>query len=212
MPALSGAGTTRVDIGPPSGDVILSLRGPSMSQWSSFMRRARVDSARLTMTPARFAAVAAFALAAIAGTGAAQTTSGPSAAATTDLSATLSSKIGANVTQLQKIDVKQGTGAEALAGKAVIVHYTGWLYDPAVTDGHGKKFDSSLDRKVPFGFILGEGKVIKGWDEGVAGMKVGGKRTLVIPPNMAYGERGAGGVIPPNATLVFDVELVDIKG
>lgn len=123
----------------------------------------------------------------------------------------LSSKIGAQVKELQKIDVKQGDGAEAVAGKAVIVHYTGWLYDPAVPDGHGAKFDSSLDRKVPFGFLLGAGKVIKGWDEGVAGMKVGGKRTLVIPPQMAYGERGAPGVIPPNATLVFDVELIDVK-
>ena len=93
----------------------------------------------------------------------------------------------------------------------MIVHYTGWLYDPAAPDGHGTKFDSSLDRKVPFGFMLGAGKVIKGWDEGVAGMKVGGKRTLVIPPQMAYGERGAGGVIPPNATLLFDVELIDVK-
>ena len=182
-----------------------------MFQWSSIMRRARHDGTRVTIAPARSAAVVAFALAAMAGTGAAQTPSGQSAA-TADPSATLSSKVGANVTQLQKIDVKQGTGAEAAAGKAVIVHYTGWLYDPAAPDGHGKKFDSSLDRKVPFGFILGEGKVIKGWDEGVAGMKVGGKRTLVIPPNMAYGERGAGGIIPPNATLVFDVELVDIKG
>ena len=116
------------------------------------------------------------------------------------------------MTQLQKIDVKQGTGTEAVAGKAVVVHYTGWLYDPAVADGHGRKFDSSVDRKVPFGFFLGEGQVIKGWDEGVAGMKVGGKRTLVIPPAMAYGERGAGGVIPPNATLVFDVELLEVKG
>ncbi len=117
------------------------------------------------------------------------------------------------MTELKKIDVKTGTGAEAVSGKAVIVHYTGWLYDPAAPDGHGRKFDSSLDRKVPFGFILGAGKVIKGWDEGVAGMKVGGKRTLVIPPAMAYGERGAGGgLIPPNATLVFDVELIDIKG
>jgi FKBP-type peptidyl-prolyl cis-trans isomerase FkpA len=182
-----------------------------MFPWSSFVPHARGGSTPVTTTAARSAAVAAFALAAIAGTAAAQTTSGP-AVATTDPSATLSSKIGANVTQLQKLDVKQGTGAEALAGKAVIVHYTGWLYNPAVPDGHGKKFDSSVDRKVPFGFILGEGKVIKGWDEGVAGMKVGGKRTLVIPPNMAYGERGAGGIIPPNATLVFDVELVDIKG
>ena len=122
-----------------------------------------------------------------------------------------SSKIGAQVTELKKIDVKQGDGPEAVAGKAVIVHYTGWLYDPAAPDSHGAKFDSSLDRKVPFGFILGAGKVIKGWDEGVAGMKVGGKRTLVIPPAMAYGERGAGGVIPPNSTLIFDVELLEVK-
>ena len=126
-------------------------------------------------------------------------------------SSTLASKIGAQVTELKKIDVKQGDGAEAVAGKAVIVHYTGWLYDPAAADGHGAKFDSSVDRKVPFGFMLGAGKVIKGWDEGVAGMKVGGKRTLVIPPQMAYGERGAGSVIPPNATLLFDVELIEVK-
>jgi FKBP-type peptidyl-prolyl cis-trans isomerase FkpA len=124
----------------------------------------------------------------------------------------MSSKIGAQVTELKKIDVKQGDGAEAVAGKAVIVHYTGWLYDPAAPDGHGAKFDSSLDRKVPFGFMLGAGKVIKGWDQGVAGMKVGGVRTLVIPPQMAYGERGAGGVIPPNSTLIFDVELLEVKG
>jgi FKBP-type peptidyl-prolyl cis-trans isomerase FkpA len=135
----------------------------------------------------------------------------PAPAAGQAASPSLSSKIGAQVTELKKIDVKQGDGAEAIAGKAVIVHYTGWLYDPAAPDGHGTKFDSSLDRKVPFGFILGAGKVIRGWDEGVAGMKVGGKRTLVIPPQMAYGERGAGGVIPPNSTLLFDVELLDVK-
>ena len=127
-------------------------------------------------------------------------------------STTTNSKFGAKVTELQTIDRKQGTGAEAVTGKAVIVHYTGWLYDPAAADGHGAKFDSSLDRKVPFGFFLGSGKVIKGWDEGVVGMKVGGKRTLVIPPQKGYGERGAGGVIPPNATLLFDVELIDVKG
>ena len=124
----------------------------------------------------------------------------------------LSSKIGAQVTELKKIDVKQGDGAEAVGGKTVIVHYTGWLYDPTAADGHGAKFDSSVDRKVPFDFKLGAGKVIKGWDEGVAGMKVGGKRTLVIPPQMGYGARGAGGVIPPNATLLFDVELIEVKG
>jgi FKBP-type peptidyl-prolyl cis-trans isomerase FkpA len=127
-------------------------------------------------------------------------------------SSTTVSKFGAKVTELQIIDQKQGAGTEAVAGKAVVVHYTGWLYNPAAADGHGTKFDSSLDRNAPFGFLLGAGKVIKGWDEGVAGMKIGGKRTLVIPPNKAYGERGAGGVIPPDATLLFDVELIDVKG
>jgi FKBP-type peptidyl-prolyl cis-trans isomerase FkpA len=127
------------------------------------------------------------------------------------LSSTTTSKFGANVTELQIVDQKPGTGAEAVSGKAVIVHYTGWLYDPAAPDGHGTKFDSSLDRGMPFGFFLGGGKVIKGWDEGIIGMKVGGKRTLVIPPSKGYGERGAGGVIPPNATLLFDVELLEVK-
>jgi len=122
-----------------------------------------------------------------------------------------SSNLSATVTELQKIDVKQGTGAEAAAGKPVVVHYTGWLYDPAVAGGKGKKFDSSRDRNVPFGFFLGAGKVIKGWDEGVQGMKVGGQRTLIIPPSFGYGSRGAGGVIPPDATLIFDVELLDVK-
>jgi FKBP-type peptidyl-prolyl cis-trans isomerase FkpA len=121
------------------------------------------------------------------------------------------SKLSATITTLQKVDVKQGTGAEAQSGKPVVVHYTGWLYDPAQPGGKGKKFDSSLDRKVPFGFILGAGKVIKGWDEGVVGMKVGGERTLIIPPDMGYGARGAGGVIPPNATLIFDVQLLEVK-
>jgi FKBP-type peptidyl-prolyl cis-trans isomerase FkpA len=127
------------------------------------------------------------------------------------VSSTTISKFGAKVTELQIVDQKTGVGAEAVSGKAVIVHYTGWLYDPAAPDGHGAKFDSSLDRSVPFGFFLGAGKVIKGWDEGIIGMKVGGKRTLVIPPSKGYGERGAGGVIPPNATLLFDVELLEVK-
>ena len=121
------------------------------------------------------------------------------------------SKTDAMVTELKKIDVKQGTGAEAVNGKPVLVHYTGWLYDPSKPDQKGAKFDSSRDRQVPFGFIIGAGRVIKGWDEGVAGMKVGGQRTLIIPPAMAYGERGAGGVIPPNATLVFEVDLISSK-
>ncbi|MEO5701514.1 MAG: FKBP-type peptidyl-prolyl cis-trans isomerase [Casimicrobiaceae bacterium] len=124
---------------------------------------------------------------------------------------TTNSNKGAKLNELQKIDVKPGTGAEAVPGKAVLVHYTGWLYDENAPDHHGAKFDSSVDRGQPFGFVLGAGRVIKGWDEGVAGMKVGGKRTLVIPPELGYGARGAGGVIPPNATLLFDVELVDIR-
>ena len=111
--------------------------------------------------------------------------------------------------QMQKIDVVQGSGAEATSGP-VKVHYTGWLHDANSSDGHGRKFDSSHDRGEPFRFHLGGGQVIRGWDEGVAGMKVGGKRTLIIPPEMGYGARGAGGVIPPNATLVFDVELVAV--
>ena len=127
------------------------------------------------------------------------------------LSSTTTSKFGAKVSELQIVDQKTGAGAEAVSGKAVVVHYTGWLYDPAAPDGHGQKFDSSLDRNVPFGFFLGGGKVIKGWDEGIIGMKVGGKRTLVIPPDKGYGARGAGGVIPPNATLLFDVELLEVK-
>ena len=122
-----------------------------------------------------------------------------------------SSKTDAKVTELKKIDVKLGNGDEATKGVAVVVHYTGWLYDPAAPENKGAKFDSSRDRKVPFGFFLGEGRVIRGWDEGVAGMKVGGQRTLVIPSSMAYGSRGAGGVIPPDAALIFDVELLEVK-
>ena len=102
-------------------------------------------------------------------------------------------------------DVKAGTGAVATAGQMVTVHYTGWLYQDGV---RGKKFDSSRDRNEPFAFPLGAGQVIQGWDDGVAGMKVGGKRTLIIPVSSGYGDRGAGGDIPPGATLIFDVELL----
>ena len=116
-----------------------------------------------------------------------------------------------NVTELIKQDGRVGTGAEAVAGRSVTVHYTGWLYDPTLADHKGAKFDSSRDRNEPFSFDLGSGQVIPGWDQGVAGMKVGGQRTLTIPPDMGYGGRGAGGVIPPNATLLFDVELLDVK-
>jgi FKBP-type peptidyl-prolyl cis-trans isomerase len=105
----------------------------------------------------------------------------------------------------------KGEGAEAKVGQQVSVHYTGWLYDEKGAENKGKKFDSSRDRGTPFDFSLGAGEVIKGWDEGVQGMKVGGNRTLIIPPAMGYGKRGAGGVIPPNATLVFDVELLGLK-
>jgi len=121
------------------------------------------------------------------------------------------SKMDATVSTLKKIDTKQGAGTEAVKGRPVVVHYTGWLYDPAKPEGKGAKFDSSLDRREPFAFALGQGQVIRGWDEGVAGMKVGGKRTLIIPADMGYGARGAGGVIPPNATLVFDVELLEVR-
>jgi len=105
---------------------------------------------------------------------------------------------------LKYTDEQIGSGAEATAGKTAVVHYTGWLMD-------GTKFDSSLDRNQPFSFPLGGGRVIKGWDEGVQGMKVGGKRTLIIPPALGYGAAGAGGVIPPNATLKFEVQLLDVK-
>ena len=104
---------------------------------------------------------------------------------------------------LQYIDLKVGTGATAQAGQTVTVHYTGWLEN-------GKKFDSSVDRGQPFSFPLGAGRVIQGWDEGVQGMKVGGKRKLIIPSNLGYGARGAGGAIPPNATLIFEVELLGV--
>lgn len=107
-------------------------------------------------------------------------------------------------------DVKIGDGDLAEAGMNVSVHYTGWLHDPNAADNKGRKFDSSRDRGQPFEFPLGAGHVIAGWDEGVAGMKVGGQRTLTIPPEKGYGARGAGGVIPPNATLVFDVELLGV--
>ena len=109
---------------------------------------------------------------------------------------------------LKIIDTQPGTGASPKTGQTCVMHYTGWLYENATK---GKKFDSSVDRNEPFAFKIGVGQVIAGWDEGVSTMKVGGKRTLIIPPELGYGARGAGGVIPPNATLIFDVELLDIK-
>ncbi len=105
---------------------------------------------------------------------------------------------------LKYVDLQEGQGAEAKSGQTVSVHYTGWLEN-------GTKFDSSHDRREPFSFQLGAGQVIRGWDEGVAGMKIGGKRKLTIPAELGYGARGAGGVIPPNATLIFDVELLGVR-
>ncbi|MGB9366981.1 MAG: FKBP-type peptidyl-prolyl cis-trans isomerase [Xanthobacteraceae bacterium] len=110
---------------------------------------------------------------------------------------------------LQITDTKVGTGATPKTGQTCVMHYTGWLYE---NGAKGKKFDSSVDRGEPFDFPIGTGRVIKGWDEGVASMKVGGKRTLIIPASLGYGARGAGGVIPPNATLIFEVELLGVKG
>ena len=124
---------------------------------------------------------------------------------------TLTGYADANSDEFIKIDIKTGTGKEATAGKVVSVHYTGWLFDKSTADNKGKKFDSSRDRPGNFTFPLGTGRVIKGWDQGVQGMKVGGQRTLMIPPSMGYGARGAGNVIPPNATLIFDVELMAVQ-
>ena len=118
------------------------------------------------------------------------------------------------VTELTKIDTVAGAGTIAAAGNTVRVHYTGWLFIPGASGAagsKGNKFDSSLDRNDPFEFTLGQRRVIAGWEQGVAGMAIGGKRTLIIPPDLGYGARGAGGVIPPNATLVFEIELLAIK-
>jgi len=122
----------------------------------------------------------------------------------------VSGSVVENVT-MHYIEVSAGSGAVAAPAKQYTVHYTGWLYDPKASDKHGQKFDSSKDHGEPFSFKLGARQVISGWDQGVAGMKVGGTRTLVIPSDLAYGSRGAGGTIPPNATLVFDVELLGVK-
>jgi len=118
-------------------------------------------------------------------------------------------KIMTTPSGLQITDSKIGTGATPRPSQICVMHYTGWLYQDGAK---GKKFDSSVDRGTPFEFPIGKGQVIGGWEEGVATMKVGGKRTLIIPPSLGYGARGAGGVIPPNATLIFEVELLDVKG
>lgn len=114
-------------------------------------------------------------------------------------------------TELQKTDIVKGTGEGISLGQVAVVHYTGWLFDGNAPEQKGKKFDSSRDRGEPFPFTIGAGEVIRGWDEGVQGMQPGGQRRLVIPPDLGYGDRGAGGAIPPGATLVFDVELLAIR-
>ena len=118
---------------------------------------------------------------------------------------------GGDVPDLQTIDMKTGTGQAAIAGDEISVHYTGWLYDQRAPDKRGQKFDSSRDRGEPFVFLLGAGRVIRGWDDGIVGMQRGGKRELRIPSGLGYGARGAGKVIPPGASLVFEVELLDIR-
>ena len=130
------------------------------------------------------------------------------AGATTPAAAQTSGSTMTTASGLKIQDTEVGTGATPQAGQTCVMHYTGWLYE---NGAKGQKFDSSLDRGQPFEFPIGRGRVIKGWDEGVASMKVGGKRTLIIPPELGYGARGAGGVIPPNATLMFDVELLGVK-
>src|SRR5580692_11190467 len=132
----------------------------------------------------------------------------PLAAVPTPAAAQTAGKPMTTASGLQIIDTTVGTGVSPKPGQTCVMHYTGWLYE----DGKkGKKFDSSVDRNEPFEFPIGQHRVIAGWDEGVATMKVGGKRTLIIPPALGYGARGAGGVIPPNATLMFDVELLAVK-
>jgi peptidylprolyl isomerase len=132
----------------------------------------------------------------------------PLACAPTPAAAQTAGKTMTTASGLQIIDSTVGTGALPKPGQICVMHYTGWLYEEGKK---GKKFDSSVDRNEPFEFPIGQRKVIAGWDEGVATMKVGGKRTLIIPPALGYGARGAGGVIPPNATLMFDVELLGVK-
>jgi FKBP-type peptidyl-prolyl cis-trans isomerase FkpA len=118
---------------------------------------------------------------------------------------------GGTIAKFETIDQVVGSGAVATSGQDVVVHYTGWNYDSRVPNQRGEKFDSSLDRHEPFTFLLGAGRVIRGWDEGVQGMRVGGKRILMIPPEYGYGRKGAGGVIPPNGSLVFEVELLEVR-
>jgi len=147
---------------------------------------------------------AVLALALVTALGSTFATAVPTTATAQTVGKTMTTPSGLKIT-----DSKIGTGAQPQPGQTCVMHYTGWLYE---NGAKGAKFDSSLDRGQPFEFKIGMGQVIGGWDEGVATMKAGGKRTLIIPPELGYGARGAGGVIPPNATLIFDVELLDVKG
>ncbi len=162
-----------------------------------------------------YALMAAVSVSAFAQDAAKTETAAPAAAVPADpapLHLGANDKLPATVTQLIIIDREPGDPKERTAAlrSAVLMHYTGWLYDPSKPDGKGVQFDSSIERRMPFGFIIGVGRVIKGWDQGLPGMKIKGKRTLIIPPSLGYGERGAGAAIPPNATLIFDVELLNI--
>ena len=145
--------------------------------------------------------------------GAPVTSSGTSpAAAPAALSAGSSSVAPAGpITELGIVDLDVGSGTEVRTGDVAYVHYTGWLYDPDAPNRRGRQFDSSHDNPIPFGFFVGVGKVIKGWDQGLPGMRVGGKRTLTVPPRLGYGEQGMGDKVPPNATLIFEIELVDVR-
>jgi peptidylprolyl isomerase len=156
------------------------------------------------MTPRFPPASTLAALAIVIGLAGVCATGAPTTAAAQAVGTTMTTPSGLKIT-----DSKIGTGATPKPGQICVMHYTGWLYQ---NGAKGQKFDSSVDRGQPFEFSIGKRQVIGGWDEGVATMKVGGKRTLIIPPELGYGARGAGGVIPPNATLIFDVELLDVKG
>jgi peptidylprolyl isomerase len=180
----------------------IDAAGQGDAEIPSIPRNEKDEKVRRMMRTFSTSRIAAFALVtALAGLFAA---GAPTTATAQAVGKTMTTSSGLQIT-----DTKIGTGATPQPGQICVMHYTGWLYQ---NGAKGKKFDSSLDRGQPFEFPLGKHQVIAGWDEGVATMKIGGKRTLIIPPELGYGARGAGGVIPPNATLLFEVELLDVKG
>lgn len=146
-----------------------------------------------------------------AGAGFAQTRPEVGAAADSAAAASTVATPASPVTELAIVDLEVGSGTEVRPGDVAYVHYTGWLYDASAPDRRGRQFDSSHDSRIPLGFFVGVGKVIKGWDQGLPGMRVGGKRTLTVPPQLAYGERGMADKVPPDATLIFEIELVDVR-